>query len=128
MRQGRKDDHDRHFARSGVLLHAPRNGRFDRDSSAASSHRGKALPELNGKYIYSDWPSDRIWAYDPATKTRATIVSNQWDRQPMAMTEDNDGEIYLLHYTGVAKLVKDSARSTSRSVSSRRRSSKTWRR
>ncbi|MFO0741621.1 MAG: PQQ-dependent sugar dehydrogenase [Labilithrix sp.] len=72
-------------------------------------YRGKALPELNGKYIYSDWPSDRIWAYDPATKTRATIVSNQWDRQPMAMTEDNDGEIYLLHYTGVAKLVKDSA-------------------
>jgi uncharacterized repeat protein (TIGR03806 family) len=28
---------------------------------------------------------------------------------PMAMAEDNDGEVYLLHMTGVAKIVKDAA-------------------
>lgn len=76
-------------------------------------YRGRAMPELVGKYVYSDWPSARIWALDPGRAgggpTKATLVASQWERVPMAMTEDNDGEIYLVHYRGIARLVRDPA-------------------
>lgn len=75
-------------------------------------YRGKELPELVGKYIYSDWPSCRIWAIDVAKQktTRTTLIDNQWKVQPLALAEDNDGEIYLLHLGGVSKLVRDPAK------------------
>ncbi|AKU99292.1 hypothetical protein AKJ09_05956 [Labilithrix luteola] len=75
-------------------------------------YRGKEMPELVGKYIYSDWPSCRLWALDQSTGAakRTTLVDNQWDHVPMALAEDNAGEIYLLHATGAAKLVRDAVR------------------
>lgn len=72
-------------------------------------YRGAALPELAGKYIYSDWPSSRIWALDisktPATRT--TLVDNDFGRQPLALAEDEDGEIYMAFLGGISKLVRD---------------------
>lgn len=75
-------------------------------------YRGKELPELVGKYIYSDWPSSRIWALDVAKtkKTRTTLIDNQWKLQPLALAEDDDGEIYLLHLGGISRLVRDANR------------------
>jgi uncharacterized repeat protein (TIGR03806 family) len=72
-------------------------------------YRGKELPELDGKYIYSDWPSNRLWAFDPATKARTTLVASQWKLMPMALGEDNHGEIYLLHSDGIVKLARDNS-------------------
>jgi glucose/arabinose dehydrogenase len=75
-------------------------------------YRGKALPELVGKYVYSDWPSSRIWALDttktPATRT--TLVDNDWGRQPLALAEDEDGEIYMAFLGGISKLVRDTTK------------------
>jgi glucose/arabinose dehydrogenase len=73
-------------------------------------YRGKELPELAGKYIYSDWPSSRVWALDisktPATRT--TLVDNvDYALQPLALAEDDDGEIYMAQIGGIAKLVRD---------------------
>ncbi|MDB4946623.1 MAG: hypothetical protein JWP97_6157 [Labilithrix sp.] len=63
-------------------------------------YRGKALPELDGKYLFSDWPSNRVWALDitksPATRT--TLLDNQYRLQPMGIAEDNEGEFYILQY------------------------------
>jgi uncharacterized repeat protein (TIGR03806 family) len=75
-------------------------------------YRGKELPELVGKYIYSDWPSGRIWALDltGSTATRRTLIDNDWKRVPMALAEDEQGEIYLLHFAGVAKLARDASK------------------
>ncbi|HVH44170.1 MAG TPA: PQQ-dependent sugar dehydrogenase [Labilithrix sp.] len=75
-------------------------------------YRGEELPELAGKYIYSDWPSNRVWALDLATnpKARTTLIDNQWNRMPMALAEDNRGEIYLLHSDGILKLARDASR------------------
>ena len=72
-------------------------------------YRGKALPELQGKYIYSDWPSARVWALDLTTSPpkRTTLVSHVFDRQPVGMAEDPDGEIYVLFIGGVGKLTRD---------------------
>src|SRR5207244_874856 len=39
-------------------------------------YRGAALPELQGKFIYSDWPSARVWALDVSgpTPRRSTLI------------------------------------------------------
>ena len=86
-------------------------------------YRGPSLPELDGKYLYSDWISNRVWALDiqktPAART--TLIDNQFKMQPMGIGEDNDGEFYLLQYGPdfsdpawaggrVKKLVRDASR------------------
>ena len=63
-------------------------------------YRGASLPELNGKYIFTDWISNRVWALDigQAQPTRTTLIDNQFKMQPMGTGEDNDGELYILQY------------------------------
>jgi uncharacterized repeat protein (TIGR03806 family) len=74
-------------------------------------YRGKELPELNGKYIHSDWPSCRIWAVDTAVRgSRTTVLDNQSDCTPLGVAEDNDGELYLMRIGGVAKLVHEAVK------------------
>jgi uncharacterized repeat protein (TIGR03806 family) len=88
-----------------------------------SVYRGPSLPELNGKYVYTDWISNRVWALDIAQSppTRTTLIDNQFKMQPMGTGEDNDGELYILQYgpdrsdeawSGgrIKKLVKDASR------------------
>jgi uncharacterized repeat protein (TIGR03806 family) len=70
-------------------------------------YRGKQLPELTGKYVYSDWPSCRIWAI--AGGKRTTLIDSEWRRTPLGLAEDKDGELYVLHIGGVAKLARDSS-------------------
>lgn len=76
-------------------------------------YRGSGLPELAGKYIYSDWLSNRVWALDTSASppARTTLVDNQYAFQPMGLGEDHDGEVYVLQYGSgaggyVKKLVK----------------------
>ncbi len=63
-------------------------------------YRGSSLPELNGKYLYTDWISNRLWALDisKSPPTRTTLIDNQFKSQPMGVGEDNDGELYVLQY------------------------------
>lgn len=70
-------------------------------------YRGKALPELVGKYVYTDYISARVWALDPATGARTTLVDDVYGREPLAVAEDEDGELYMLQIGGAAKLVRD---------------------
>lgn len=75
-------------------------------------YRGAELPELTGKFIFADWPSGRLWALDPATRTRVTLSDNPRSIEPMSLVEDNAGEIYLLHTKGIAKLARDPNKDT----------------
>jgi uncharacterized repeat protein (TIGR03806 family) len=63
-------------------------------------YHGPSLTELAGKYIYTDWISNRLWALDLAKTpvTRTTLIDNQYKAQPMSFGEDNDGEVYILQY------------------------------
>jgi uncharacterized repeat protein (TIGR03806 family) len=74
-------------------------------------YRGTELPELAGKYIYTDWPSCRMWALDitAAVASRTTLFDNKWKCIPLALAEDNQGEIYVLHYDGIFKLTRDAS-------------------
>lgn len=71
-------------------------------------YRGQDLPELAGKYVFSDWPSNRVWALDPTKTppTRATLIDDQWRRVPAALGEDNRGEIYVMHGDSIARLAR----------------------
>ncbi len=62
-------------------------------------YRGKALPELNGYYLYADYVSARIWAlkYDEGLKR---VTANKPLPDPnkpvLSFGEDEQGEVYVL--------------------------------
>ncbi|HMP58571.1 MAG TPA: PQQ-dependent sugar dehydrogenase [Gemmatales bacterium] len=76
-------------------------------------YRGRALPELDGHYLYADYVSGRIWAlrYDPEQRR---VVANRPLRdqgQPiMSFGTDEDGEVYLMTHSvtgqGLFRLVR----------------------
>ncbi|MBL8955968.1 MAG: PQQ-dependent sugar dehydrogenase [Myxococcaceae bacterium] len=71
-------------------------------------YRGAALPELQGRFIYSDWPSTRVWAVDVTgpVPRRVTLVDIAAYGDAMGFAEDNDGEIYLLRQSKVMKITR----------------------
>lgn len=71
-------------------------------------YRGHELPELVGKYLYTDYPSCRVWALTidgPAVTRRSLIENLRCD--PTGLAEDNDGEVYLMSVGGISKLQRD---------------------
>jgi glucose/arabinose dehydrogenase len=69
-------------------------------------YRGRNLPELDGAYIYGDYPSGKVWAlrYDDTAKR---VVANRPLRTPglpmLSFGEDELGEVYLLTDTLTGK-------------------------
>jgi len=70
-------------------------------------YRGKAVPQLQGAYLYGDYVSGKLWAlwYDPA---KGQVVANRpitppsKDSQVPVITygEAEDGEVYFTDYFG----------------------------
>lgn len=62
-------------------------------------YRGKAVPELTGKYVYGDYVTGLIWALEhDGSKTVAnySLTGPEGDTQPiMSFGEDEAGEIYF---------------------------------
>ena len=62
-------------------------------------YRGKALPELEGHYLYADYVTSKIWAlkYDEAAKR---VTANRTIKDPekpvLSFGEDEQGEMYFL--------------------------------
>ncbi len=62
-------------------------------------YRGKALPELEGHYVYADYVTSKLWAlkYDDAAKL---VVANRPIQDPakpvLSFGEDEQGEVYFL--------------------------------
>lgn len=75
-------------------------------------YRGSRLPELDGKYIYSDWPSSRIWIgdVDASTLSPTVLIENVRNRDAWGFAQDLDGEVYVLQLRGVARLERDDSR------------------
>jgi glucose/arabinose dehydrogenase len=62
-------------------------------------YRGKALPELDGYYLYADYVTSKIWALKYDEKLgRATENRSVKDPQKPVMSfgEDQQGEVYFL--------------------------------
>ncbi len=69
-------------------------------------YHGAALPELAGKYIFSDWPTGRVWALDTATGVRTSLLETNWLNAPLGFGQDLNGELYLISFKRILKLVR----------------------
>ena len=77
-------------------------------------YRGKALPELDGYYLYADYVSGKLWGlkYDEGKKrvTENRPIASK-NLPIMSFGEDEAGEVYLMTYSakgqGVFRFVKD---------------------
>lgn len=69
-------------------------------------YRGKALPELDGHYLYADYVSSRVYAlkYDEQAKR---VTANRTIKDPakpvLSFGEDEQGEMYFLTVTNTGK-------------------------
>jgi glucose/arabinose dehydrogenase len=71
-------------------------------------YRGAAVAELQGQYVYADFGSGRIWAV-PATSQQGAVGEELLDTalNIASFVEDNDGEIYVVHYGGEVYQIVD---------------------
>ncbi|MEZ4452239.1 MAG: PQQ-dependent sugar dehydrogenase [Nannocystaceae bacterium] len=65
---------------------------------AGAVYRGSALPELDGRFVYSDFYLGSIWAVDDAGAV--SVLSDDLGRGLTAYGQDPDGELYGVHYDG----------------------------
>ncbi|MBL4883939.1 MAG: PQQ-dependent sugar dehydrogenase [Planctomycetaceae bacterium] len=77
-------------------------------------YRGSAIPELQGKYIYADFVTGKIWALDYDVKNQKLIANHRIpsDKMPILnFGSDEAGEIYFAIETangkGVYRFAKD---------------------
>lgn len=64
-------------------------------------YRGQKIPSLNGKYIFGDYGSSRIW-------TLTETEPNRWKRELLLIApdpissfgENEQGELYVIGYNG----------------------------
>jgi glucose/arabinose dehydrogenase len=80
-------------------------------------YRGKALPQLNGMYFYSDFCTAILRSFR-VTDAKAGKIADHWDWKPAldpestlakvsSFGEDQDGELYVVTHEGpILKLVK----------------------
>jgi len=65
-------------------------------------YRGAALPQLQGLYVFGDYVTGRVWAWDGVTVDPATGVAALIDLAQLgnlsSFGEDDAGELYLLDY------------------------------
>ncbi len=61
-------------------------------------YRGDAMPELDGWYIYGDFCSGRVWAFDTASEASAPVVLMDSETQIASFAQNDDGEVYLVTY------------------------------
>ena len=61
-------------------------------------YRGDLISRLHGKYVYGDFCSGKIWAFDPKTVEQEELIDTRLRISSFA--EDPDGEIYALSLDG----------------------------
>lgn len=66
-------------------------------------YRGSAMPSLVGTYIFGDFALGNIWAltYDADNKPVPKLIANVDPVSMASFAEGNDGELYVLQYTGI---------------------------
>ncbi len=63
-------------------------------------YRGTSIPNLVGTYLYGDFGSGRIWGFSLGSpgSTATELLTTSFNISSFA--EDNDGELYVLDYSG----------------------------
>ena len=86
------------------VIEYPHDGTGGYSITGGYVYRGDRLPGLYGAYLYADYVSGRVWAWNgvtPASPTQVATVTS-----PASFGEDRDGEVYIASFDGrIYKLV-----------------------
>ena len=66
-------------------------------------YRGSQATTLQGRYLFADFGSGRIWAWIPNASNPSSRVPTQLLQTSLNISsfgQGNDGELYVVHYTG----------------------------
>ena len=70
-------------------------------------YRGKAVPELVGYYVYGDFCSGKVWAFDTSSGDSPPVQLMDTDLSITSFAQDKDGELYLVSFDKrIAKLAR----------------------
>jgi glucose/arabinose dehydrogenase len=76
-------------------------------------YRGKAIPALEGMYLYGDYVSNRFWALKYDEKAGRVVANHPLEAPALAVMsfgEDEDGEVYAMQASadgkGIYRIVK----------------------
>jgi glucose/arabinose dehydrogenase len=88
--------------RSGLI--APRASyRTHEDGTCAVTggyvYRGSAMPELLGWYMYADYCSGQVWAFDSEGASSEPLLLMDTDHLISSFAEDPAGEVYLVTFS-----------------------------
>ncbi len=75
-------------------------------------YRGAQFPELTGLYIYSDWCSGELWAFDAETALAGGTIEpslvGTTNTNPTSFGQDMNGELYVIDGRGaIVKIVAE---------------------
>jgi glucose/arabinose dehydrogenase len=68
-------------------------------------YRGNALPQLAGQYIFADFVTARIWAFNPDTSER--IDTGLQSANVASFAQDPSGELWVLSLNGTIQQIVD---------------------
>ena len=71
-------------------------------------YRGSRAPSLWGSFVYADWVSTRVWAWDRVSQD-SVVIDVGTSSQPASFGEDRDGELYLVTMRGKIYHFEDSS-------------------
>lgn len=82
-------------------IHAYRYGSsYGRCVTGGYVYRGSDIPSLQGKYVFGDWATERMWVltYEEGEDTTVTEVSipNEISKHYPSFAVDDEGELYFL--------------------------------
>jgi hypothetical protein len=97
--------------RQGLTLPAFSYGRDDGSCSVTGGYvyRGSAYPDLYGAYVFSDYCSGVLWAFDAGsaleTGTARAMPIGESGTSPSSFGEDEAGELYIVGHGGTVNRV-----------------------
>jgi glucose/arabinose dehydrogenase len=72
-----------------------------RSVTGGYAYRGSDIPDMGGQYVFGDFITGRIWHIAGNTQPTAVMTGGFASGLSIAsFAEDNDGELYLVHYAG----------------------------
>jgi hypothetical protein len=65
-------------------------------------YRGRKLRALQGRYVYGDFVSGRVWAlkYDGHSPAENTLLVHNSNLYPSSFGTDEEGELYICSFDG----------------------------
>ncbi|MCK5351686.1 PQQ-dependent sugar dehydrogenase, partial [bacterium] len=62
-------------------------------------YRGSSMPAFQGHYLFADWGSGKLWAFDVSSISSEAVLLADTGMKPVSFAQDQDLELYVLDYS-----------------------------